>query len=627
MSPGVLKYTCKDCHFSSTQEPSLLNHIKVKHALPIRSSTLHCEFCPFSASKKTDMLKHVATMHAKIKCDQCCFTSNSQFTLDLHIVQDHDPTQSSAQLYPCTLCPSTFTTEEDLNNHVRSKHSCILCGITFALEEDLNSPIQRRHVHQPDIAPLIPSQSEFPLPPQSHTLSMILEEQLDMAQTLKTFKESVNAQLTVIQQDQELLKNTIAQLNNQTVSHQSSTSSLLESFQSNIQGQIASLVSSFSSNAPQTLLAPSPPTSQSSQVPTSALANGTPERDNFSLEDPLPPLVPPVNRTWQTPATFPPTCPPPPSRTLPTPPTASQTSPNSSSTPPGQQKTTRLETSKRPKVLFIADSIGSNADIRHLEEATNSLIYTEKAYGSAYKPDALKPHQNVLQVADTAPMKRNYKFAILQSSSTDITNLNTNLPLEYLKQEVAISSKNMITAAQNILEKYPTIKKVLILERTPRFDTKNDDPLHLKPELSVFANDVLGEEINISGIKDRVFLDTHSLPNILQDNLYGHRDRFGYDGIHLRGPDGRNHYTRSLCNILQPFLGEYSREYHNHSIPSTISRPYPSPLHSNPPPSTSSGSSKHSSVVIDMEPPYLDQEPLLSSYTIPTYNRFSYLGN
>ena len=149
------------------------------------------------------------TKHAKLKCDQCYFTSNSQFALDLHVVQDHDPTQFT-HLHPCTLCDKTFPIEEDLKNHMSVKHTCTLCGITFLLEEDLSSHIQRRHVHQPNDAPQVPSQHETRNLPQNHTLSMIIEEQIDMAQTLNTFKDSVSAKLSVIQQDQEFLKDAIA---------------------------------------------------------------------------------------------------------------------------------------------------------------------------------------------------------------------------------------------------------------------------------------------------------------------------------------------------------------------------------------------------------------------------------
>ena len=638
-------FNCKDCPFSTTHESTLRTHIKVKHALPIRNTTLHCEFCPFSAPNKYDILKHVATKHAKLKCDQCYFTSNSQFALDLHVVQDHDPTQFT-HLHPCTLCDKTFPIEEDLKNHMSVKHTCTLCGITFLLEEDLSSHIQRRHVHQPNDAPQVPSQHETRNLPQNHTLSMIIEEQIDMAQTLNTFKDSVSAKLSVIQQDQEFLKNAIGQLNNQAVSFYSSTCAQLETFQSNLQTQISSLISSFSSNASQEIFSsPSPSTIPSSVVPTSTVANNapTPTPNHFSLEDPLAPAPPVPNdsNTWRTPTVHPAPRPTDPPRTRPTSPPAVP-NPSLRTIESGQQKSIRLATSKRPKVLFIADSVGSNADIRHLEEATNSLIYTEKAYGSAYKPDALKPGQNFLQVASTAPKKRNYSFAVLQSSSTDITNLNTTLPLEYLKHEVTISSKNTIAAANRILEGNPTIEKVLILERAPRFDTKTAVPLQLKSELSDFANNVLKQELNKSGIGNRVFLGSHSLPKHLQENLYGHSDHYGYDGIHLRGPQGKNHFTRSLCNILQPFLAEYSREFHNHSIPSNPTNPCPPPppstnpnvprySSSHPPPRTTSKPPlnprmKPDSVIIDMDliPHPEDRLPF---YSIPTFNPFHILGN
>ena len=54
---------------------------------------------------------------------------------------------------------------------------------------------------------------------------------------------------------------------------------------------------------------------------------------------------------------------------------------------------------------------------------------------------------------------------------------------------------NMITAAQRILETNPSIEKILILERTPRFDTKNADPLQLKAKLS--DNHLQGTELTL----------------------------------------------------------------------------------------------------------------------------------
>ena len=112
----------------------------------------------------------------------------------------------------------------------------------------------------------------------------------------------------------------------------------------------------------------------------------------------------------------------------------------------------------------------------------------------------------------------------------------------------------MITAAENIIGKNHNIKKVLILTRIPRFDTEDTDPNHIKPLLSDYANSALKEELENSNFKDQISVASHQLPFVFQENLYGHPTQYNFDGIHLRGPDGPNHYSRSLCNIFQSFL-------------------------------------------------------------------------
>jgi hypothetical protein len=56
--------------------------------------------------------------------------------------------------------------------------------------------------------------------------------------------------------------------------------------------------------------------------------------------------------------------------------------------------------------LFIPESIGSSADSRHLEKGTNTIIYTEKAFGAEYKVDAYRPNDNFIYVARNAPRKK-----------------------------------------------------------------------------------------------------------------------------------------------------------------------------------------------------------------------------
>ena len=105
------------------------------------------------------------------------------------------------------------------------------------------------------------------------------------------------------------------------------------------------------------------------------------------------------------------------------------------------------------------------------------------------------PHDNFTSLSITAPLKRIYSNAVLQGSSTDITNLDTSSNFTFLLQEVTIASKNMITAARNIVLHNPHMKKVIILDRIPRFDTLKNDPLGLKANLSKRANEILREEL------------------------------------------------------------------------------------------------------------------------------------
>ena len=190
----------------------------------------------------------------------------------------------------------------------------------------------------------------------------------------------------------------------------------------------------------------------------------------------------------------------------------------------------------------------------------------------------------------------------------------------------------MISAARNIIPRNPAVEKVLILDRTPRFDPQSVDPSNLKPKLSEYGNLVLREEHNKSDVKDKIVICSHSLPDVFQQNLFGHPESNGFDGIHYAGVDGANHYTRSVCNILQKFINKDSRELHNHTIPRSV--------HSSQPTWTFSTTSKHSpaappplakpptkpdSVVVDIESPTVTEPQFF--YSVPTYNPFTLLGN
>ena len=197
--------------------------------------------------------------------------------------------------------------------------------------------------------------------------------------------------------------------------------------------------------------------------------------------------------------------------------------------------------------------------------------------------------------------------------------------MAYFEQEVFVSSQNMISGAELLLQSNSSIETVVILERTPRFDSKSLDPACIKPELSTYANQVLRDQVKMSNFRDKILIGAHCLPTELCHNIYGDPTKQGYDGVHLYGPDGGNFYTRSVCNVLQTVLEKHSRASHHHQIPhyDTFSAVQGSKSsHMNNPITVSK--SNADMVVIDIETEDLSH-PLL--YSVPTSNFFNILGN
>ena len=601
-------FKCPQCMFMTMNTDTLAAHIEESHK--IIEKIFKCELCPFITSLHIKLKKHVATTHAKLRCDKCSYTSKSEFSLLVHTQHDHPPeTPVQESLFPCNVC-----------------------GITFAHQSDLNTHVGRNHEQ---------TQNNYIL--NNHKLAMILEEQIDLAQSLKSFKETIVTQLTEIAANQNTLRNDIQQLSCTSL-HTRSSLALMESRQFNIQNQ---LTSGFSTLSPEHFSPPITPVSSPST--DSPQPSGMPNTKTTSS-----PTNPPTASSTTVPGSpfILPTSPssdssssPQPSETLPGPPfkpppeTADQSLSNSElptvplPKPSGQPSSKRLPTSDRSKVLFITDSIGRNVNTRHLEEATNTLIYSEEAYGAEFRTDALKPNKNFMYAAKNAPRKRDYKYAVLQGSSTDITNLDSRSPpsasIKFMEQEVFVASQNMVAAANTIIKNNPNIEKVILLETTPRFDIESVDPTGIKPELSKYSNKVMREEVKKSEFKDKIVIGTHTLPSICNNNIYGHPEVRGYDGIHMYGQEGMKYYTHSLCGILQKNLSNKSREPHNHQLPRYLlqtenlfpkHKPTPRP----------SNNTKPDHVIIEIDPPtepYPHHNLYEDQYNIPVNNMFNSLGN
>jgi hypothetical protein len=190
------------------------------------------------------------------------------------------------------------------------------------------------------------------------------------------------------------------------------------------------------------------------------------------------------------------------------------------------------------KILFIGNSISASADIKVIADATRSKIVTAKAYSDVHddvsnvtKEPAYYPRKNFLQVVPTEAVKDAFVHLIIQAGSVDITNLktkgNSNEHIKYFKQETVISAKNIFNSGVIALEHQPTLKSVIFMKQTPRYDPLDVDPLSMKQALSHLFNNTLMELWMNSSMKEKIFVGSHNIEcsGGIQSSRYRHTNR------------------------------------------------------------------------------------------------------
>ena len=213
---------------------------------------------------------------------------------------------------------------------------------------------------------------------------------------------------------------------------------------------------------------------------------------------------------------------------------------------------------------MVGDSITNHANIDVIEEATDSIITKVKAYSAIYddvsnaaKNAAKFPSKNFLQVVPNEATKENFEHLIVQTGSIDITNLKTNdnpeNNIEYFRQQAVISAKNTFDSCLIALEKQPSLKSVVIMKQTPRYDPLTTDPLSIKPALSQLFNNTLTELWVSCPMKHKIHIGTHNIDctGAVQSARYRHTQTGKFDGVHLYGTTGSKAYTNSVLNILK----------------------------------------------------------------------------
>ena len=241
-----------------------------------------------------------------------------------------------------------------------------------------------------------------------------------------------------------------------------------------------------------------------------------------------------------------------PTRSVPT------TTSSSHSSQPLKPKT---EYQKQPKILFVSDSVGRVAQLSKVEKATKCTLRSAKAYSSVEDSEAVWPEKNFAKVVEKEISNSPTDCLIMSAPTVDITNIDTasvseNESTVIYQEAVYNSCLNMFKTAETTLRENLCLKKVIIMEHFPRYDTKDADPQQIKTKLAKYANNVLAQIWLNSPYRNKILIGQHNVEvgefGIKHDEAFKNDKR--YDGVHFDGKSGPNIYNKSLIHMIRKAL-------------------------------------------------------------------------
>ncbi|XP_078095318.1 zinc finger and BTB domain-containing protein 40 isoform X4 [Mustelus asterias] len=125
-SPKFATLVCSACEKSFGSTASLNKHVKSYHS---DIKMLECEKCKDTFATQALLHIHMKSKHSGIhpfKCSYCSSTFRFPGALHHHLSTEHSTAQTST--FVCGDCAQLFTSQQDLEEHQRSKHA----GILFA---------------------------------------------------------------------------------------------------------------------------------------------------------------------------------------------------------------------------------------------------------------------------------------------------------------------------------------------------------------------------------------------------------------------------------------------------------------------------------------------------------------
>ena len=112
----MFDFNCPYCVQSSSEEKSVINHLKEKH----NKIMFACKLCKKLFSRKHDVKTHMTHVHGqfrkeKLQCPHCEYKTPRKGNLNKHIQNKHENAQ-----YQCDQCMKTFDWKENMMKHKKT---------------------------------------------------------------------------------------------------------------------------------------------------------------------------------------------------------------------------------------------------------------------------------------------------------------------------------------------------------------------------------------------------------------------------------------------------------------------------------------------------------------------------
>jgi len=157
-------------------------------------------------------------------------------------------------------------------------------------------------------------------------------------------------------------------------------------------------------------------------------------------------------------------------------------------------------------------------------------------------PEAWYPENSLEVVLPRLLQERPYSSAIILAPTNDITNLKELASPEERRLMASQSSRNTLRIMENALRSFPTLRKIVCVERQVRVDDMaklsrySDSELRRLVEASEFSNRIL-----VSANRSELRRTEEEMVAV-----FGVPNARGIDGIHMRGKMGEQFFTETL---------------------------------------------------------------------------------